>query len=356
MTTPTQPRQQLQAPTRADDGPGRRLPDQHLPQSVYRDGGGQVSRDLAPGRLVTALRSQAPGAMLWVDVDSANRHQHAMLEKVFGFHPLAIEDTLNPESRVKVEEYDGYLFATVRVVRFRDNTAEPYDLETINLYVFLGRNFLVTVHAEALASVTGAAELVARTPDVLARGPARLAHVIMDRAIDAYFPFLDQVDEFVEGLEHRVFAEFDEAALHDIFSVKRLVLSLRRYLAPQRELFNVLTNRPTPFLPLDTQIYFRDIYDHVLRINDSLDNDRELLSSTMDSYLTQVSNRLGMVTKGLTVIATLSVPFVAVSGMWGMNFELIPLATHPLGFWLMLAFQLGIGVALLAVLRWRKLV
>ncbi len=109
-------------------------------------------------------------------------------------------------------------------------------------------------------------------------------------------------------------------ALHDIFALKRTVLSLRRYLAPQREIFNVLTNRPSPLLPPESQLYFRDVYDHVLRINDSLDTFRELLSSTLDSYLTQVSNRLGSITKGLSVIATLSVPFVVISGMWGMNF------------------------------------
>jgi magnesium transporter len=103
------------------------------------------------------------------------------------------------------------------------------------------------------------------------------------------------------------------------------------------------------------QLYFRDIYDHVLRINDSIDTYRELLSSTMDSYLTQVSNRLGSVTKALSVVATLSIPFVVVSGMWGMNFAAIPLADAPHGFWLMLVAQAAAGVGLLAFLRWRRL-
>ena len=111
-----------------------------------------------------------------------------------------------------------------------------------------------------------------------------------------------------------------------LFSVKRLVLSLRRHLAPERDVFNVLTNRPTTLLTPDAQVYFRDIYDHVLRINDSLETYRELLSNTLDSYLTQVSNRLGSVTKALSVVATVSLPFVVVSGMWGMHFDEIPLA------------------------------
>jgi len=119
--------------------------------------------------------------------------------------------------------------------------------------------------------------------------------------------------------------------------------------------FTVLTNRPSTLLSADTQIYFRDIYDHVLRINDSLDTYRELLGNTMDAYLTQVSNRLGAITKALSVVATISVPFVVVSGMWGMNFDEIPLSHWPNGFWIMLALQLALGGALLLLLRWRKL-
>jgi magnesium transporter len=146
-----------------------------------------------------------------------------------------------------------------------------------------------------------------------------------------------------------------EEALRDIFSVKRLVLSLRRYLAPEREIFNVLTNRPSPYLTPDVQLYYRDIYDHILRINDTIDTYRDLLSSTMESYLSQVSNRLGRVTQGLTVVATMSVPFVVVSGMWGMNFERIPLASNPWGFEIMLVVQLALGGGLLLLLRRMKL-
>jgi magnesium transporter len=118
---------------------------------------------------------------------------------------------------------------------------------------------------------------------------------------------------------------------------------------------NVLTNRPSALLTADVQLYFRDIYDHVLRINDSLDTYRDLLSSTMDAYLTQVSNRLGATTKALSVVATMSLPFVVVSGMWGMNFTRIPLSGWPHGFWVLLVVQLGLGLLLLFLLRRRGL-
>jgi magnesium transporter len=180
-------------------------------------------------------------------------------------------------------------------------------------------------------------------------------HAVIDEAVNAYFPILDQIDEFVDGLEERVFGDFDQSALREIFSVKRLVLSLRRHLAPERDVFSIVTNRPSALLSVETQVYYRDIYDHVLRINDALETYRELLGNTMDSYLTQVSNRLGTITKALSVVATISVPFVVVSGMWGMNFSKIPLADSSHGFWTMLVVQLGLGGLLLLLLRWRKL-
>ena len=326
-------------------------PANFVPGSFHLDAAGQLRRNLTLKELAEA---RSGGGPLWVDIDPGNRAQFALLEKVFGFHPLAIEDTLNPATRPKIEDYGDFLFLVVRGIRFADETEDPYDVETYNLYFFLGRDLLVTVHAHHSRSVAAMAERLERNPDILARGTARLMHGIADMVIDHYFPILDQIDDFVDGLEDRVFGEFDESALRDIFSVKRLTLTLRRHLAPQREVFNALTNRPSALLAPEIQLYFRDIYDHVLRINESLETYRELLSSTMDSYLTQVSNRLGTITKALSVVATLSIPFVVVSGMFGMNFARIPLSDHPAGFWVMLVVQLVVGVVLVGILRWRR--
>src|SRR5437868_3604193 len=128
------------------------------PRSFYRAGDGRVSRDIAPRDLAAALADSA--GTLWVDIDATNRHQHALLEKVFAFHPLAVEDTLNPNSRVKYEEYEGFLFVIARAVKLQEDTPDPYDVETQNLYFFLGSNFLVTVHAQASDSVQAMYERV----------------------------------------------------------------------------------------------------------------------------------------------------------------------------------------------------
>jgi len=322
-----------------------------VPRIVYAVPGAAVRTDLHPAMLRELIVGDAFPGVLWVDIDNESRHQVALLEKVFDFHPLAVEDALNPQSRVKIDGYRNSLFVIVRGLRFCDHTDDPYDVETYNLCFFIAKNLLVTVHSGPSAPVDVVYERMLANPDQLERGAERVAHALMDVTVDEYFPVLDKIDEFVDSLEERVYQRFDQDVMRDVFAVKRLVLAMRRHLMPQREVFNILTNRPTPFLPPESQVWFRDIYDHVLRINDSVDTYRDLLANVMDSYLSQVSNRLGQVTKGLSVIATLSVPFVVVSGMWGMNFEDIPLSHHAHGFWIMLAVQLGLGAFLVWLLR-----
>ncbi|MBA3656200.1 MAG: magnesium transporter CorA family protein [Gemmatimonadaceae bacterium] len=320
--------------------------------SCYHDANGTVRKGLSAEELSGVLASGV--GTLWVDLRRDDPADVDLLKKVFRFHPLAIEDSLNPESRVKLEEYKDFLILIVRGIEFCDETEDPYDIETANLTFFLGGNYLVTVHGEESPAVEEIREVLDRKPELVSYSPARLMHAIVDSSVNAYFPIIDRLDEFMDGLEEKIFAQFDQAALREIFSVKRLVLSLRRHLAPQRDVFAVLTNRPSPLLSPETQVYFRDIYDHVLRINDALETFRELLSSTLDSYLSQISNRLGTSSKTLSAVATLTVPFVVVSGMWGMNFQHIPLSSHPHGFWIMLVVQLLIGGFLVGVLKWLK--
>ncbi len=321
--------------------------------SCYRDPSGANRQNLSREEIARALGSGV--GTLWVDIDTRDDSQVALLKETFAFHPLAIEEATNPQARVKLEEFDKYVLLIVRTVAFCETTEDPYDLDTVNISLFLGNNFLVTVHGAYTNPVATTAELLQRKPDLMAHGPAKLMHVIVDQAVDAYFPIIDKLDEFMDSLEEKIFSQFDQNALREVFAVKRLVLSLRRHLAPERDALSTLTNRPSTLLTPENQIYFRDIYDHVLRIYDSLETYRDLLSSTLDSYLTQVSNRLGMATKALGVVATVTLPFVVVSGIWGMNFEHIPLHTSPHGFTILVLAQLTLGLLILAGLKWRKL-
>ena len=326
-----------------------------VPHSVVRRADGEIERDLSLEALRAAFE-RPDGGTLWVDLDVSDPTQAALLTDLFRFHPLAVEDARNPSSRVKAEEYPGFLLVIARVVSFCEETPDPYDLETANLTLFLTESAVVTTHMETLPAIQALVQRMESSPDLLGRGPARVAHQVLDLAVDAYFPVLDQLDEFVDDMEQRVFGDFDDRLLHEIFQVKRLVISLRRYLAPQREVLSQLTNRPSRFLPPEAQLYYRDVYDHMLRITDALDSYRDLLSSTLDSYLSQVSNRLGAVSKGLALVGALSVPFVVIAGVYGMNFEYIPLAHHRYGFEIMVGIQFLLAGLLLAGMRWKKMI
>jgi magnesium transporter len=314
-----------------------------VPFSVYRDPAGGVERDLMPARLVAALEV---GGELWVDIEATARHQHALLEKVFHFHPLAIEDTLTPKTRVKLEEYPEYLFLVVPGVRFDDATPDPYDIETTNLYCFLGHTYLVTVHSGPARAVAEVQERLERGSEVLGRGVAMVLHGVMDAAVDHYLP--DQVDLIVDQLEERVFGKRDTHSIEEVFKVRRLIVQLRRHLAPLREVLSALTNRPHPCIAPASQVYFRDVYDHTIRIVESVEAFRDLLATVLDIHLTQASNQMNQVMKSLSVVATLSLPLVVLAGVFGMNFESLPLIHHPWGF----AWAIGLMALLAGAMFW----
>ena len=166
------------------------------PASIFRRPDGTLEQDVSPTRIHEIL--QAGEGELWVDIDSTNMHQHALLEKVFAFHPLSIEDTVSPGTRVKFEEYDRYVFVVIAVIRFDEGTPEPFDLATSNLYFFLGKNFLVTVHGIPSKSCGLVRERLMRSPELMARGVEMVMHNIIDQSVDAYFPLVEELNVLVE--------------------------------------------------------------------------------------------------------------------------------------------------------------
>jgi magnesium transporter len=317
----------------------------HWPASLYRRPDGALEQDLSPTRIREIVESGE--GELWVDIDSVDVHQHALLEKVFGFHPLAIEDTLSPGSRVKLVEYDRYILVVVSGIRFDRATPDPFDLETFKLYFFLGKNFLVTVHAVASPSCDSTRDRLMRNPDLLGRGAEMTMHAIIDQSVDAYFPIVEQLNDLVDSLEEKLFESFDERLIHEIFKAKRSAFSFRRHIGPLREVLNVLTNRPSVYIRSETQLYYRDVYDHTIRIMESVDTTRDLLAGVLE-HTSRTSNRMNKVMKQLSIVATLALPLIVVGGIFGMNFSQMPLTHHPLGFY----WAVGSMAAVSAVLVW----
>jgi magnesium transporter len=319
------------------------------PSSIYRRPDGTIEHDIAPMRMREIVQSGE--GELWVDVDSTNTHQHALLEKIFEFHHLSIEDTLSPGTRVKLEEYERYLFVVVAGVRFDSATPDPFDLETFNQYFFLGRNYLVTVHAMPSPSCGEMRERLMRNPDLLARGAESTMHGIIDQAVDAFFPLVEQMGDLVESLEEAVFQEFDEKLIHQIFKAKRAAFAVRRHIGPLREVLNILTNRPTTYIRPETQLYYRDVYDHTIRIMEWVDTTRDLLAGVIETYLSQTSNRMNRIMKQLSIVSTLALPLIVIGGIYGMNFAHLPLTDSPLGFWTTLGIMAVVSAVLVLWLK-----
>lgn len=321
--------------------------------AFYQPPSGGLRTDLTATDIVKIVRSEA--GRLWVDVDCHHTTWWLALAETIGFHPLTIEDTLSPESRVKTEEYEDFLFVVCRDAQFAADTPDPYDFATSNLYLFIGRSYLITVHALPSRATETLRERLATGPELMSRGVDYLAYAILDTLTDLYFPLLDQLDHFVDQLETDIFSRANPTeTLERIFELKRTLLALRRHQAPMREITSALANRPTPYLQPSTQIYIRDVYDHVVRQVESIETYRDLLTGALEVHFSVLSNRTNEIMKALAIVGTFLLPATWVASIYGMNFEWMPFLHEPRGFWVAFAAMFAVSFAVLGYLKLRK--
>jgi magnesium transporter len=239
-----------------------------------------------------------------------------------------------------------------RDTSFDEGTSELYDLATCNIYLFIGRSYLITVHAHPSSAVATLADRIAAGPDLMGRGVDYLAYAILDTITDLYFPLLDQVDHFIDEIETEIFKLGSATTvLERIFDLKRTLLGLRRQQAPMREILSTMANRPTPYLQPTTQVYFRDVYDHVVRQVESIENFRDLLTGALEIHFSVVSNRTNEIMKILAIVGTFLLPATWVASIYGMNFEWMPFLHNSDGFWIAMALQFGVSLGVFSYLK-----
>jgi magnesium transporter len=259
----------------------------------------------------------------WLDIENPDADDFALLEKTFKFHPLTLDDIRHQNQRPKVEDYPGYAF----VVLF---TAE-LDGQRVNLrehHLFLSQQYLVTVHLEPSDPLNRLRERIKANPDLTHRKTAYLFYLVVDQLVDALFPVLDQLDDATDEVEETIIQRPDTATLGELSDLKRTIVELRKVLGAQRDVFQRLTTsalgQTTEALasdfPREMSLYYRDVYDHLVRQYETVDSLRDLLSTAMDVYLSTVSNRLNLRITRLTVFATLFLPLTFLTGFFGMNF------------------------------------
>ncbi|HEY3297995.1 MAG TPA: magnesium/cobalt transporter CorA [Armatimonadota bacterium] len=285
-----------------------------------------------------------PTNIVWVDALSPDAQEMELLACEFGFHPLSIEDYYTPHPRPKVDVYPNYYFIVVHALEF---SVETSDLIPVELVLFLGANYIVTVHREPMGILDHVCDIWKREPRLLNDGSGMLLYDILDGLVDSYFPILDEVDDRIDQIEDDIFGHGHVASVESTFRLKRSLLILRRITAPLRDVLNTLIRRDQPLLSDQSVIYLRDIYDHTLRITDTVDTYRDILTGALDAYLTVISNQMNAVMKTLTVVTTILVSMQVISGIYGMNFLNMPELHWRFGYPLAIGFMVLSSLGLL---------
>ncbi len=282
---------------------------------------------------------------LWVDIqDPVHEIIEPLLEGRFGFHELAAEDTLSANTLPKYDSFETHDFFIFRAVELspRDHTCA-----VAKLAAFLGTNFLFTIHAGRIPAIDNVMARIGGDRRLIANGNDFLLYAIVDQMVDSHFPLLDDIEERVDDLQDRIFANAEASHLDELLHLKRDVNVLRRNLVPQRELMNVISRGDARFIQRQHLIYFRDIYDHMFRISETIDIDRDQMSGTTEAYLSVVANRTNEIMKVLTIFSAIMLPLTLIAGVYGMNFDHMPELHWMYGYPFALGLMIGTAVMML---------
>lgn len=321
-------------------------------------GDGSISTYTDEATLTRAVRD--PKATFWVDMNKPSDEEYALLDDVFGFHPLAIEDSIQYSQRPKIESYNhvgdacrqGYFYM---VIHGPDLTSFREKLRTKELDMFASERYLLTIHEEEMASVRDALTRASQSPTmILDQGIDMLLYNILDRLVDNYNPILDYLQEEIDGLEEQAVSNPTPDLLSHIAQKKRELLNFRRIIGPQRDVLAQLTRGDVPFIREGTRVYLRDVLDHLIRAVEMIELYRDLIVGARDIYMSSISNSLNNVMKTLTIITVTSLPFTVITSFYGQNFEIPPfqwLLQHHAAFWVSMGLMLLLVVGLLYTFR-----
>lgn len=282
-----------------------------------------AGREELPEEELAAVLADAK-AVIWVDIQGGEADQiEEFLNHNFQFHPLAIDDAIVESHLPKLDNWINYLYIVLHGI-----DVETYSVgskvETLELDVFLGNNYLVTYHEIPLPAVDKIWDLVARDERQHLFGPDHLLYKIADELVSQLMPVFDKVDEVIDHVEDDIFKNPRPDALETMIEIKRNLLHLRRIIAPQREVINRLARDEYEVIDAKDQVFFRDVYDHLVRIYEISESLRELASGGLDTYMSIVNNRINNIMRALTVITTIFMPLSFVVGFFGMNFFAAP--------------------------------
>jgi magnesium transporter len=297
------------------------------------------------------LTAETTGAV-WIDSTDRNSEIEAFLRDRLAVHPLVIEDIFGDRTTPKVEDYGSFVYIVMHGVR-RDAQC-PESLETIELDIVLGSNWVFTHHSLPTRSVEGLIEELQRNPRVLLRGSAYVVHALLDHLTDHYLPVVDRFDDEIDEIEKSVVEEPSPAMLRKLFLMKRSLQKLRRLSTYHRDLLQRLARGEFELIPDKALPFFRDVYDHFVRIADLADSYREMVTAALEIYMSVTANRTNDIMKVLAMISTIMLPLTFIAGLYGMNFEHIPEFKWTYGYPYALSLMAVVSLALCYFFRRRK--
>lgn len=286
-------------------------------RTLYYSPGKPVRTDIPPEEFQRLTRDRK--SLLWVDFISEPPENAAPILQKFGFHPLAIDDALEETHTPKIDDWGEYLYIVLNVLNYKHESG-VFKSEIDELDIFLGRNYVITHHDQLLSPIEDTWAACQRDIRHAQEGPDHLLYRIIDSLVMGYMPLVEEIDQQIDEIEDRVFDRPSPDILEQIFALKRILLSMRRILLPQREVLNKLARDEYRVVDPKDRIFFRDIYDHLVRLHDLNESLRDLVSGALDTYLSVTNNRMNEVMKTLTIITTLFMPITFVTGFFGMNF------------------------------------
>src|ERR1035437_9560873 len=308
----------------------------------------QSEGEAALAELPKALSRRS--AKIWVDVTGAGPELKGRVSGILKLHPLLVEDIAERDQRAKLEQVGELLHAVMFSLGFDDGQIYERELDFV-----LSERYLLSNHS-VWWDPRATRHLRAGVADVLARGADYLLWALVDDVIDSYFPILDQLGDEIDDLEDQVVNRADRSLLERLFDLKRQLIQIRRVTSPQREMFNALSSREDKFISVENRLYFRDAYDHLIRLTDELDTYRELASATLEAYLSTVNNNLSSIMKRLTGVTVVVAGIGAIGGIFGMSEaqSAFRLDEGP-GFWIVALASLilaGLAAAVLHRIDW----
>ena len=317
---------------------------------AYRKGETHIQENLSVEDLPGLLKD--PKAVIWVDMESPTEADEQVLLDVFDFHPLTVEDCRENRHYPKIEEFDGYIYFIVHGVRA---DISPDRFNTIELDGFLGPNYVITYHHDSFRSINNVKQLLRTTPIACQRGTAFLLHQILDQVVDYYSPVLDDFDARIDELEADIFSlkRPNNEILAEIMDLKRSVLRLRRISVKQMDILHRMSRGEFALIPEEMRPFYRDVYDHLVRVVDLSESYRDLISGSLEAYLSVVSNRLNEIMKVLTIFSAIMLPLTFIAGIYGMNFDHMPELHSKYGYVAVLGLMMIIAVGMLLFFRRR---